>query len=43
MLIGVALLMGPVAAVVGDLSTVDGMIMIGACSTVLALGVMARS
>jgi len=41
-LIGVALLMGPVAAVVGDLSTVDGMIMIGACSTVLALGVMAR-
>ncbi len=41
-LIGVALLMGPVAAVVGDLSTVDGMVMIGACSTVLALGVMAR-
>jgi diguanylate cyclase (GGDEF)-like protein/PAS domain S-box-containing protein len=42
MLIGVALLMGPVAAVVGDLSTVDGLIMIGACSTLLALGVMAR-
>ena len=42
MLIGVALLMGPVAAVVGDLSTVDGMVMIGACSTMLALGVMAR-
>jgi diguanylate cyclase (GGDEF)-like protein/PAS domain S-box-containing protein len=41
-LIGVALLMGPVAAVVGDLSTVDGLVMIGACSTVLALGVMAR-
>jgi diguanylate cyclase (GGDEF)-like protein/PAS domain S-box-containing protein len=41
-LIGVALLMGPVAAVVGDLSTVDGMVMIGACSTVLALGVVAR-
>ncbi len=41
-LIGVALLMGPVAAVVGDLSTVDGMLMIGICSTVLALGVMAR-
>jgi diguanylate cyclase (GGDEF)-like protein/PAS domain S-box-containing protein len=41
-LIGVALLMGPVTAVVGDLSTVDGMVMIGACSTVLALGVMAR-
>src|SRR6478609_2732636 len=41
-LIGAALLMGPVAAVVGDLSTVDGLIMIGACSTLLALGVMAR-
>ncbi len=41
-LIGVALLMGPVAAVVGDLSTVDGMVMIGVCSTLLALGVMAR-
>ena len=41
-LIGVALLMGPVAAVVGDLSTTDGVIMIGVCSTVLALGVMAR-
>jgi len=41
-LIGVALLMGPVAAVVGDLSTVDGMVMIGACSAALALGVMAR-
>src|SRR6478735_3367237 len=41
-LIGVAPLMGPVAAVVGDLSTVDGMVMIGACSAALALGVMAR-
>jgi diguanylate cyclase (GGDEF)-like protein/PAS domain S-box-containing protein len=41
-LIGVALLMGPILAVVGDLSTVDGMIMIGLCSAVLALGVMAR-
>jgi diguanylate cyclase (GGDEF)-like protein/PAS domain S-box-containing protein len=41
-LIGVALLMGPVAAVVGDLSNVDGVVMIGVCSTVLALGVMAR-
>jgi diguanylate cyclase (GGDEF)-like protein/PAS domain S-box-containing protein len=41
-LIGAALLMGPVAAVVGDLSTVDGMVMIGACSALLAVGVMAR-
>ncbi len=41
-LIGVALLMGPVAAVVGDLSTVDGMIVIGAFSAVLAIGVVAR-
>lgn len=41
-LIGVALLMGPVAAVVGDLSTVDGMIMIGAFSALLAIGVVAR-
>jgi diguanylate cyclase (GGDEF)-like protein/PAS domain S-box-containing protein len=41
-LIGVALLMGPVSTVVGDLSTVDGLVMIGLCSTVLAVGVVAR-
>ncbi|MGZ4676126.1 MAG: diguanylate cyclase domain-containing protein [Acidimicrobiia bacterium] len=41
-LIGIALLMGPLATVIGDLSTVDGMIMIGACSTLLAVGVVAR-
>ena len=42
LLIGVALLMSPVATVVGDLSTVDGMIVIGACSAALAVGVVAR-
>ncbi len=42
LLIGVALLMSPVAIVVGDLSTVDGMIVIGACSVVLAVGVVSR-
>jgi len=41
-LIGAALLMGPAAVVVGDLSTVDGMVMIAACSALLAVGVMAR-
>jgi diguanylate cyclase (GGDEF)-like protein/PAS domain S-box-containing protein len=42
LLIGVALLMSPVAMVVGDLSTVDGMVIIGACAAVLAIGVVAR-
>lgn len=42
LLIGVALLMSPVAIVVGDLSTLDGMIVIGACAVVLAVGVVAR-
>ena len=41
-LMGVALLTGPLVAVTGDLTTTDGMIMIGTCSTLLTIGVVAR-
>ncbi len=41
-LMGVALLTGPLVAVTGDLTTTDGMVMIGTCSTLLAIGVVAR-
>ena len=41
-LMGVALLTGPLVAVTGDLTTTDGMIMIGTCSALLAIGVVAR-
>ncbi len=41
-LMGVALLTGPLVAVTGDLTTTDGMVMIGTCSALLAIGVVAR-
>ena len=41
-ILGVALLIGPLAIITGDLTTTTSEIMIGACSVLLAVGVVAR-
>ena len=42
LLMAVALLTGPLVAVTGDLTTTAGMVTIGTCSALLAIGVVAR-